>query len=61
MLVAGNDYCYDSNGENAKQNFTIYLELGYTFTFFEKSSMKVLQGIELDSVIGVVHHIGRTR
>ena len=53
-LVAGNDFRYDSNGENAKQNFTTYLELGYTFTLFEKSSMKVLQGIELDPVIGVV-------
>lgn len=53
-LVAGNDCRYDSNGENAKQNFTTYLELGYTFTLFEKSSIKVLQGIELDPVIGAV-------
>jgi len=53
-LVAGNDFRYDSNGENAKQNFTTYLELGYTFTLFENSSMKVLQGIELDPVIGAV-------
>lgn len=53
-LVAGNDFRYDSNGENAKQNFTTYLELGYTFTLFEKSSMKALQGIELDPVIGAV-------
>lgn len=53
-LVAGNDFRYDSNGENAKQNFTTYLELGYTFTFFDKSSLKALQGIELDPVIGAV-------
>ena len=53
-LVAGNDFRYDSNGENAKQNFTTYLELGYTFTLFEKSSVKGLQGIELDPVIGAV-------
>ena len=36
-LVAGNDYRYDSNGENAKQNFTIYLELGYTPLLFSKN------------------------
>lgn len=53
-LVAGNDYRYDSNGENAKQNFTTYLELGYTFILFEKSSMKALKGIELYPVIGAV-------
>ncbi|WP_309613380.1 hypothetical protein [Flavobacterium sp.] len=53
-LVAGNDFRFDSNGENEKQNFTTYLELGYTFTLFEKSSIKGLQGIELDSVIGAV-------
>ena len=53
-LVAGNDFRYDSNDENPKQNFTTYLELGYTFTLFEKSSMKALQGIELDLVIGSV-------
>ena len=53
-LVAGNDFRYDSNGENAKQNFTTYLELGYIFTLFKKSSKKVLRGIELDPVIGAV-------
>ena len=53
-LIAGNDFRYDSNGENAKQNFTTYLELGYTFTLFEKSSKKGLKGIELDPVIGAV-------
>ena len=53
-FVAGNDLRYDSNDENPTQNFTTYLELGYTFTLFEKSSMKALQGIELDPVIGAV-------
>ncbi|MGL2964014.1 hypothetical protein ACSVH2_09380 [Flavobacterium sp. RSB2_4_14] len=53
-LVAGNDYRYDSNGENPKQNYTTYLELGYTFTFFEKSSIKALQDIEISPVIGAV-------
>ncbi|MDN3676792.1 hypothetical protein QWY90_05635 [Flavobacterium paronense] len=53
-LVAGNDFRYDRNGENAKQNFTTYLELGYTFMLFEKSSKKALREIELDPLIGVV-------
>ncbi|WP_162126177.1 TorF family putative porin [Flavobacterium phycosphaerae] len=53
-LVAGNDYRYDADGENPKQNFTTYLELGYTFTLFEKSASKVLNSIELAPVIGAV-------
>jgi len=53
-LVAGNDYRYDSNGDNPKQNFTTYVELGYTFTFFEKSSLKALQNIELSPIVGAV-------
>lgn len=53
-LVAGNDYRYDSNDENPKQNFTTYFELGYTFTLFEKSSLKTLHNVELDLVIGAV-------
>jgi hypothetical protein len=53
-LVAGNDYRYDSNGEHPKQNYTTYLELGYTFSLFEKSTLKAFQGIELSPVIGAV-------
>ncbi|QBZ97986.1 hypothetical protein GS03_01485 [Flavobacterium sangjuense] len=53
-LIAGNDFRYDNNGENPKQNFTTYLELGYTFTLFEKSTYKAIQGITLDPVIGAV-------
>ncbi|MFM6938678.1 MAG: hypothetical protein ACKOXH_13525, partial [Aquirufa sp.] len=45
---------YDSNGENAKQNFTTYLELGYTFTLFEKSTLKSIRGITLDPFVGAV-------
>lgn len=30
-LVAGNDFRYDRNGENPKQNFTTYFEALYTF------------------------------
>lgn len=53
-LVAGNDFRYDSNGENPKQNFTTYLELGYTFSFFENAKYSVLQNIEIAPLIGVV-------
>lgn len=53
-LIAGNDFRYDTNGENPKRNFTTYLELGYTFTFFENSSRKFLQEIEVSPVIGAV-------
>jgi Bacterial protein of unknown function (Gcw_chp) len=53
-LVAGNDYRYDSEGENPKQNFTTYLELGYTFTLFEKSASKAFNSIELAPVVGAV-------
>lgn len=53
-LIAGNDYRYDINGENSKQNYTTYLELGYTFTLFKKPSLKAIEGIELDPVIGAV-------
>lgn len=53
-LIAGNDFRYDTNGENPKRNFTTYLELGYTLTFFENSSRKFLQEIEVSPVIGAV-------
>jgi len=53
-LIAGNDFRYDDNGENPKQNFTTYLELGYTFTFFENVKAKALQNIEVSPVIGGV-------
>lgn len=53
-LVAGNDFRYDSNEEHPKQNFTTYLELGYTFLPFEKSARHWLQNIAFDPVIGVV-------
>lgn len=44
-LLAGNDYRYDTNG-NTKQNFTTYIEAGYTFEAFKK--------IEMNSVLGMV-------
>ncbi|MBA4134852.1 MAG: hypothetical protein C0525_09010 [Flavobacterium sp.] len=53
-LIAGNDFRYDTNGENPKRNFTTYLELGYTFSFFKNSSQKSLQDIEVSPVVGAV-------
>lgn len=53
-LVAGNDYRYDSTGENPKQNYTTYLELGYTFTLFENATLKLLQNLEISPVVGAV-------
>jgi hypothetical protein len=53
-LVAGNDFRYDNNDENPKQNFTTYLEVGYTFTLFEESSIKAIQNIDIEPVIGAV-------
>ena len=52
-FVAGNDYRYDKD-DNPKHNYTTYLELGYTFDFFENSSQKMLQNIELEPRVGVV-------
>ena len=53
-LVAGNDFRYDSNGEHPKQNYTTYFELGYTFTLFEKSSLKGMRDVFLEPVVGAV-------
>jgi hypothetical protein len=53
-LVAGNDYRYDGNGENPKQNFTTYVEIGYKSKFLKKSVIKGIQDIEFEPVIGAV-------
>lgn len=53
-LIAGNDFRYDRNGRNPKQNFTTYVELGYTFILFENSKFKSIQEIKIDPVIGAV-------
>lgn len=52
-FIAGNDYRYDKN-DNPKHNYTTYLELGYTFDFFENSSSKILQNIALETFAGAV-------
>ena len=45
-LVAGNDFRYDQNGENPKQNFTTYLSAGYTWEeLYQKITLDVLAGV----------------
>lgn len=45
-LVAGNDFRYDQNGENPKQNFTTYFEAGYTWEeLYKKIALDVLAGV----------------
>lgn len=52
-LVAGNDFRYDENGENPKQNFTTYIELGYKFEdIFPKN--KIFKKIDLVFNAGMV-------
>ncbi|WP_428224776.1 TorF family putative porin [Flavobacterium sp.] len=54
-LVAGNDFRLDENGENPKQNFTTYGEIGYSFiNAFKKISPKTLKNIDLYANAGMV-------
>ena len=54
-FIAGNDFKYDENGGNAKQNFTTYLEVGYKLeNIFSKISKKTFQKIDLSSAVGAV-------
>jgi hypothetical protein len=53
-LIAGNDYRFDSNGENPKHNFTTYVEIGYVFTFLKKSDLKSIKEIQLSPIVGAV-------
>ncbi len=53
-LVAGNDYRYDDDGNNPKQNFTTYIELGYTIKPFNKLPSNSIKEIEFAPVIGAV-------
>jgi Bacterial protein of unknown function (Gcw_chp) len=51
-LIAGNDFRYNANGENPKQNFTTYAEIGYTFeNVFPKSKMFKQSEVELNTGI----------
>lgn len=54
-FLAGNDFKYDSFGNNPKQNFTTYIEVGYSFgNVFEKVSKETFQNINIEPVIGAV-------
>lgn len=54
-LLVGNDFRYDSNGENPTQNFTTYAEIGYTFeNILKKTTKKTFQNIDLQPALGVV-------
>lgn len=54
-LIAGNDYRFDSNGENPKQNYTTYAEIGYTIEdVLSKITAKAFQDIQLASSVGMV-------
>lgn len=54
-LIAGNDFRYDSQGQNPKQNFTTYAEIGYTKENVLKGiHTKMLQDIHLAASAGMV-------
>lgn len=54
-FLAGNDFSYDNDGQNPKQNFTTYLEIGYLYhNIFKKSIKKTMQNIDLEPVLGFV-------
>jgi len=53
-LVAGNDYRYDRLGNNPKQNFTTYIELGYSIKPFSKGRYNYIKGIEVAPLLGAV-------
>ena len=54
-LVAGNDYRYNADGENPKQNYTTYVEAGYTFAnLFDGVSAKTFKNISLHPTVGCV-------
>lgn len=54
-LVAGNDYRYDGNGENPKQNYTTYIEAGYSFEdVLAKLSEKTFRAISICPLAGAV-------
>ena len=54
-FVAGNDYRYNEDGENPKQNFTTYAEVGYTFEdVFSGISKKNFKDIAISPTVGAV-------
>ena len=54
-LIAGNDYRYNADGEHPKQNYTTYVEAGYTFPdVMEMVSAKAFRNIDLRTAVGAV-------
>jgi len=54
-LIAGNDYRYSTSSEGPRQNYTTYVEAGYTFSdFLKRHQSKILQDIAIHPAIGVV-------
>lgn len=47
-LVGGNDYRYSKN-LNPKRNYTTYMELGYTFNFFQNIELLASSGVVLNN------------
>jgi hypothetical protein len=48
-FIAGNDFKYDENGENPKQNFTTYLELVYKYEIFNTIELKPCIGAVINN------------
>ena len=48
-FIAGNDFKYDENGENPKQNYTTYIELGYVLNTFKEIELNPKIGAVLDN------------
>ncbi|WP_181248442.1 TorF family putative porin [Flavobacterium magnum] len=54
-FIAGNDFRYDSAGDNPVQNFTTYAEIGYVFKdVFDRISTKTFRSINITPVVGAV-------
>jgi hypothetical protein len=53
-LIAGNDFRYNKEGKDPKQNYTTYLEFGYTFQNILKNYCKLSQSIDYIPVVGMV-------
>lgn len=53
-FIAGNDYRYDKDGENPKQNYSTYIEIGYSFNLFQKAKFTSIKDISLSPFAGAV-------
>lgn len=48
-FIAGNDFKYDKNGQNPKQNFTTYIEFTYKYKTFYHIELKPCIGAVLNN------------